>query len=107
LAAAEAQLPAFQPQHLSNTAWALATLNLDVDRGGSSLGELLYRPPSAQPGWPKAQLQRFLDAFADEAARRLSHGSRSAAGWDVQTLANTIWDFLELRHFQQCGLAQV
>ncbi len=100
LAAAEAQLPACKPQDFSNMAWALATMALDVGHGSNrSLGELLGQPPSAQPGWPKAQLQRFLDALADEAAKRLSHGSRSDAGWDAQALANTIWAFSELRHF--------
>ncbi len=61
--------------------------------------ELLCQVTSAQLVWPEAQMQRFLDALADEAARRLSHGSPSAAGWKAQELANTIWAFSELRHF--------
>jgi hypothetical protein len=100
LAAAGAQLPAFKPQHLSNTAWALAKLSLHVDSKSRSLGEPLGQPSPAQRlGWPKAQLQRFLGALADEAARRLGPGSPSAAGWTAQHLANTIWAFSVLRHF--------
>jgi hypothetical protein len=100
LAAAEALMPAFKPQALSNTALALAKLSLRVDGGGSrSLVELLGQMTSAQPGWPKAQLQRFLDALADEAARRLRPGLASGADWTAQNLANTMWAFSELRHF--------
>jgi hypothetical protein len=100
LAVADAQLPAFKPQELSTTAWALAKLSLGVGSGSRGLVELLDQPPSAQRlGWPKAQLQRFLDPLADEAARLLGPGSPSAADWDPQNLANTIWAFSELRHF--------
>ncbi len=99
LAAAQAQLPAFEPQHLSNTVWALAKLGLRVNSGFSSLGEPLTQPTTAQPGLPKAQLQRFLDALADEAAGRLGPGSPTAADWGSQALANTIWAFSELQHF--------
>jgi hypothetical protein len=99
LAAAGAQLQAFKPQELSITAWALAKLSLRMGSGSNSLGELLGQPPSAQPGWPKAQLQRFLDALADEAARRLAPGTPSAAGWKAQELSATILAFSDLRHF--------
>jgi hypothetical protein len=100
LAAAQEQLPAFEPQGLSNTAWALAKLGLHVDSGDTrSLVELQGQPPNAQSGRPKAQLQRFLDALADEAAGRLGPGLPSAAKWSSQHLANTIWAFSELRHF--------
>ncbi len=101
LVAAGAQLPAFQPQHISNTASALAKLSLHVDGESRSLVELLGQPPSAQPGWPRAQLRRFLGAFGDEAARRLgpAAGSPAAARWDSMALANTIWALSELRHF--------
>jgi hypothetical protein len=99
LAAAQEQLPAYVPQHLSNTAWALAKLSLHVESKSGSLGEPPGQTLPAQLGWPKAQLQCFLGALADEAARRLGPGPPSAGGWDLQALANTIWSFSELRHF--------
>ena len=94
----------FLPQHLSNYAWAAATL--EIYPGYSQLQDVLqslaHRSTSLKPQecsntlWACARLQHYdgqlMDFFADIVVERMDT-------FTCQNLANVVWSFAKLGHY--------